>query len=321
MSEKLKIEPKFKNLIRPLSSHEYQQLEINIKREGCREPIITWRNTIVDGHNRYEICTRLGIPFQVREVQFDSDEDAIAWICSNQLGRRNISEETRKYLIGKRYEAEKIIGYRRNASGWNQYVGSDSEGPVTDRYRPTGMRVHESSRSRRTAERLGDEYHLSHSTVEKYGAFSKAIDAIASKEPTLAPMILSGKCRISHDNLVVLSKQSDREINRFIRRMEGEAPPTQYVPYSRTRSSIKKDDVPVIAEVSQPSIKDMPEYDPDSEITSLMLTIPSWSSSILRTKNKADLTVISDTARAKLENALCELQETINDMLDAIKEE
>ena len=320
MSEKLKIEPKFKNLIRPLSQHEYQQLEFNIKREGCREPIIAWRDTIIDGHNRYEICTRLGIPFQVKDIQFDSDEDAIAWICSNQLGRRNISEETRKYLIGKRYEAEKIIGYRRNASGWNQYMSND-EVPATEKYRPSGMRIHECSPGRRTAERLGDEYHLSHSTVEKYGAYAKAVDAIAQKEPSLAPMILNGKYRISHDNLVVLSKQSTRELDRFIRRMEGEAPPTKFVPYNRTRSNLRKEDTPIVVEPVQPSIKDMPEYDPDSEITSLMLTIPSWSSSITRTKNKADLTVISDAARAKLENALCELQETIEDMLKAIKEE
>ncbi len=321
MSEKLKIEPKFKNLIRPLSTHEYQQLEFNIKREGCREPIIAWRDTIIDGHNRYEICTRLGIPFQVKDIQFDSDEDAIAWICSNQLGRRNISEETRKYLIGKRYEAEKVIGYRRNASGWNQYTANDDT-PSIDRYRPANMRERDVSPGRRTAERLGDEYHLSHSTVEKYGAFSKAVDAIAQKEPSLAPMILNGKYRISHDNLVVLSKQSSRELNRFIRRMEGEQPPTHFVPYSKTRSSMKKEDEPpFVAEVSSPSIKDMPEYDPDSDITGLTLTIPSWASSITRTKNKADLTVISDVARAKLENALCELQETINDMLDAIKED
>ena len=319
MSEKLKIEPKFKNLIRPLSSHEYQQLEFNIKREGCREPIIAWKDTIIDGHNRYEICTRLGIPFQVMDIQFDSDEDAIAWICSNQLGRRNISEETRKYLIGKRYEAEKIIGYRRNASGWNQYTTSD-DSPVTDKYRPMGMRVHESSQSRRTAERLGDEYHLSHSTVEKYGAFSKAIDTIAQKEPSLVPMILTGRYRISHDNLVDLSKQSRTELNRFQRRMEGEQSPTHFVPYSKTRSSIPRSPKPA-CEVIQPSIKDMPEYDPDSDVAGLTLTIPSWASSIARTKNKANLNVISEDARVKLEKALCELQDTITDMLDAIKEE
>ena len=63
MSEKkfrrLKIDPEFKNLIRPLRREEYRQLELNLVREGCREDIVVWNDTIVDGHNRYEICNKL----------------------------------------------------------------------------------------------------------------------------------------------------------------------------------------------------------------------------------------------------------------------
>lgn len=63
MSEKkfrqLRIDPEFKNLIRPLRREEYRQLELNLVREGCREDIVVWNNTIVDGHNRYEICNKL----------------------------------------------------------------------------------------------------------------------------------------------------------------------------------------------------------------------------------------------------------------------
>ena len=107
----LKIDRDFKELIRPLFSEEYKQLEENLIADGCREPIIVWNGTIIDGHNRYEICTKRKIPFEIMEKQFASKEDAIIWICNNQLGRRNISEETRKYLIGKQYEATKINGY------------------------------------------------------------------------------------------------------------------------------------------------------------------------------------------------------------------
>ena len=52
----LEIDPEFKTLIRPLRKDEYLQLEVNLAVDGCREPIITWNNIIVDGHNRYEIC-------------------------------------------------------------------------------------------------------------------------------------------------------------------------------------------------------------------------------------------------------------------------
>lgn len=53
----LNIDPEFKNLIRPLRREEYRQLELNLVMEGCREDIIAWNDTIVDGHNRYEMPT------------------------------------------------------------------------------------------------------------------------------------------------------------------------------------------------------------------------------------------------------------------------
>lgn len=61
----LEIDPEFKTLIRPLRKDEYLQLEVNLTVDGCREPIITWNNIIIDGHNRYEICNRLHIPYPV----------------------------------------------------------------------------------------------------------------------------------------------------------------------------------------------------------------------------------------------------------------
>ncbi len=98
------------------------QLEVNLTVDGCREPIITWNNIIIDGHNRYEICNRLHIPYAVRKMPFENREQAIVWICSNQLGRRNITEETRRYLIGKQYELEKVARkHPPNINGFNQY--------------------------------------------------------------------------------------------------------------------------------------------------------------------------------------------------------
>lgn len=76
----LKIDQEFKSLIPPLSVDERAQLEENLISEGCREPLSVWRNTILDGHNRYEICTRNKIPFRVMYVNVSSREEAIVWI-------------------------------------------------------------------------------------------------------------------------------------------------------------------------------------------------------------------------------------------------
>ena len=69
-----------------------------------------------------------------------------------------------------------------------------------------------------------------------------------------------------------------------------------------------------------PSVKDMPEYDPDAEISSLTLTIPSWKSSIERAKNTADLTIVSPQAKGDLAQALRELRNTIADMLSEVED-
>jgi N6-adenosine-specific RNA methylase IME4 len=87
----LKIDPEFAALIPPLAPEEREQLERNILADGCRDPLTVWDGVIVDGHNRYEICTRHGLPFDVAEKQFESPAHARIWMRENQKGRRNLT--------------------------------------------------------------------------------------------------------------------------------------------------------------------------------------------------------------------------------------
>ena len=57
---------------------------------------------LLDGHNRYEICTRLELPFDIDEKRFASREAAEDWIDKNQLGRRNLTADSFNYLLGRR---------------------------------------------------------------------------------------------------------------------------------------------------------------------------------------------------------------------------
>lgn len=86
----LTIDPEFKDLIPPLTAEEYNTLEQSIMAEGCRDAIVLWNNVIVDGHNRYAICKKHGIPFNAVQKEFPSRNDAIIWIVKNQLARRNL---------------------------------------------------------------------------------------------------------------------------------------------------------------------------------------------------------------------------------------
>ena len=88
----LEIDQEFKNLIRPLRKDEYLQLEVNLTIDGCRDPIITWNNIIIDGYNRYEICNRLRIPYAVREMPLRAVIRSLSGFAIISLGVRNISE-------------------------------------------------------------------------------------------------------------------------------------------------------------------------------------------------------------------------------------
>lgn len=101
----LRIDPGFRSFLPALSPEERKFLERNLSTDGCREPLVVWESeehdepTILDGHNRYEICTLRGIEFETVEVEDCPDrEAAIAWIVANQLGRRNLTPSQKAAL-------------------------------------------------------------------------------------------------------------------------------------------------------------------------------------------------------------------------------
>ena len=93
------IDPEFEKLIPPLETEEYKQLEENIMKDGCREALTVWNGILVDGHNRYRICTEHHIKFQTKNMDFPNREAVIEWILKNQLGRRNLSGFQKAELV------------------------------------------------------------------------------------------------------------------------------------------------------------------------------------------------------------------------------
>lgn len=92
------IEPEFKSLIPPLTTEEYAGLEKSLLEEGCRDALVLWGDILIDGHNRYEICTKYHIPYETVQRDFDSRKSAIEWIILNQFGRRNLPAHERARL-------------------------------------------------------------------------------------------------------------------------------------------------------------------------------------------------------------------------------
>jgi len=98
------INPKFRSLIPPLAPEELAQLEANIRADGCRDPLVTWRGTLIDGHNRYDICTRNAIKFKTVEKEFADEDEAMLWMIDNQGGRRNLPDIDKIMLASKKEE-------------------------------------------------------------------------------------------------------------------------------------------------------------------------------------------------------------------------
>lgn len=103
------IDTDFESVCPPLTEDEFSLLEQNILSDGeVTNPLIVWDNKLIDGHHRRQIILKHPeLPFQIKEVAFNNKYEAIAWICKNQAGRRNLTPEQLTYLIGKRYGAEK----------------------------------------------------------------------------------------------------------------------------------------------------------------------------------------------------------------------
>ena len=98
------IDKEFQALIPPLSDDEFRQLEENCIRDGIRDPLVTWpqddgTEILIDGHNRWEISAKnAGIPFKIVQMRFENRNEAIVWIISNQIGRRNVTPYNRGML-------------------------------------------------------------------------------------------------------------------------------------------------------------------------------------------------------------------------------
>ena len=184
----LKIDPEFQGKIPPLTFEELNQLEANILRDGrIINPIIVWQGLIVDGHNRYTIAKKHPeIPFTVHEKEFASRYEAIIWICKNQLGRRNLTPEQKKYLIGKQYDAEKAI-----------HGGPTSpEHDESGRFTATRQNVKPRSNAESwVSNRIANDHNISGRTVLRAAEFANGVDAAEEAVPGTRQKVLSGEVK------------------------------------------------------------------------------------------------------------------------------
>ncbi len=172
MSERpFKIDNEFSSLIPPASAEEVALLEGSVKRDGIIHPLIVWKEekVLLDGHTRYKLALKHSLPHPIKQLSFDDRNQARNWLIDHQLGRRNINQEQRSYLLGKRYNSEKLEPHRPEKGGQNVHLNG------------------------KTAEDLAEKHGVSERTVRRAAKFADAVDALEQDEPGVAQAILAGE--------------------------------------------------------------------------------------------------------------------------------
>ena len=197
--QELRIDPEFERIIPPLTADEFQLLKENILAEGkVRDALITWNGIIVDGHNRYKVIREHPeIPFTTEEKQFVDREEAIWWMCDNQLGRRNLTEYQREVLVGRRYKAEKRKNGASDSFRGNRYTGS--------------LVPAQNGQVLTTAEKIGKELGIGRNTVRRAESFVDGLNAAEEEIPGITQEVLSGKIKPSKKDIMAVGKEKDAE--------------------------------------------------------------------------------------------------------------
>lgn len=205
IKENITILSEFLNLIPPLKTEEFQSLEENILQHGCRDALLVWEKgneyLLVDGHNRYKICTKHGLDFNVKLLHFEDNEEVKNYMINNQLSRRNLTPEQQSYLRGLRYVNEKSQGQRTDlTSGQNDL-------------------------KLETADKLAQEFKVSPKTIKRDAQYASGLQKIGEVNQELKDGILKGDVKVKKSDIQALSRvekieaiQDENEISKLIKK-------------------------------------------------------------------------------------------------------
>ena len=238
----LKIDPEFQGKIPPLNAEEEHILEQNmIQERRLLNPLIIWNGYILDGHSRYRILKHHPeIAFEVKEIQLPDRYAALAWICQNQLGRRNLDPERRKFLMGKTYENEKL------SVGGSTHREHDESGKFTS----CRQNVHMRSTEKRTCERISNKNGVSSTFVQRAEKYAKGVDAAEAAVPGAMEEILTGHIKATDAEITALAQTPKEEIPAIIKELRKPKKDRKAKkPISPEKSDVAADDAPDSNEV------------------------------------------------------------------------
>jgi len=227
----------------------------------------------------------------------EKSNNSAKWFCGIPISieeylsiKDTITKECRWYLMGRISEREKLN--RRHGETVEQLLA-----------------------------RYGQKLGYTESSLRRFVQYSIALDYLQVVEPTIAVEVISGKLRMSSENLIHLANKPRAEIPLIVKRIKS-GDEKLYEIFSEVSAKYKKslqdkqkkDNIGV-------SVKDVPQYDPDTQVMGLAYTIPSWVSAINRLIISDNFNAVSKTALKKLKKELSLLKESAELMMKHLAEE
>jgi N6-adenosine-specific RNA methylase IME4 len=202
----MKIDPEFRALIAPMHPAEREQLESNLVANGCRDPLVVWHDTLIDGHNRHEICTRRGVKFRTVEVALASREHVLLWIEENQLGRRNLSDDQRAVIVRSVIKRQSDLEKKLRAQAARARGGDATPAQKKERLSATATDKRSQPKPKKdTRKAVSKRAKVSERKV-------RAVEAIAKKRPEALEAIRSGEKTIQEVNTEIRRKERTEKI-------------------------------------------------------------------------------------------------------------
>ena len=309
---KLFVTEEFEMLFQALSLEERTELERELLKDNTCQTLYVWQNILVEAPEKYEICMKQNIPYTTKELTFTDTLEAGAYICVSELKRKDLTVEMKTYLIGR------LFLYRQEIAA-RDFV---KRNPNVIIYKRRGNRPKAMSE---IAEEIAAELNLATGTILKYGRYAYAIESIKRLDPVVAKAILSHRIRISHEDLQKLIVNENR-LN-IIRKLSQEIKKPKVIYYDfkkRMEEEIERQNQRTERRIIQrkvnPSIHEMPKYDPDADILNLIYTIPSWISSIERARNNTNFNNTTMKSNQKLASQIISLREILDRLEVCLKE-
>ena len=156
-------------LVLPFNSFEHDELEKKLKCNDGKFGVRVWGKTILVDYEYYHYCHRFNIPFTLIDVPLQSLPEAIVWVCRNQLTRKYLPKEMKKYLIGRQCIAEcennflQLHKMKDSAPQRSSFIMKYAENKTSKVF---------------VRERIAREHDIVPMTVKKYENYAQALDSM-----------------------------------------------------------------------------------------------------------------------------------------------